>query len=1032
MKRLKKKLILICLTVLLVVSLMGFGISSVSANQAVLSEVTYQRTYKLGDEFQIQSAKFTYQSKEYDAEGVICYPSGKRVSKDSVLLTEAGKHSIEYLANADGKLLKKTVEFVVLDNVYSIDGVGEMSYGENEYFSEYDGINGLNVSLGKESTFKYNKVIDVSKLTRTDSVMEWYCTPQITGSYDVKTVYFRLTDVYDPENYVQMRYTYHTDSGYAASYVNVNANGQLPTGLHYRSKGPTATTLEFNGYDYTLYKNSRHYGYYAELSFNGQTPPYSQTGFIENCMRFAIDYKEKQVYCTPAWGGNLNKCIVTDLDDARIYPDDPWQGFTTGEVVLSVWAEQYSTSNYNFFVTKIHGAEVGDLFAENTIAPNISVDTLGYAEDDLPEAIVGREYKLFNATVLDEAEGVIPHDVVVYYNYNNSSRAQLSIKDGKFTPNRPGVYTLVYTGADSFGNSCRKIIEVNAIVKEELEYTLSSHQTTAKAGSVVNVAEIDILNEGKNFNVDIKAKLNGTDVVYDVDKETLSFRPLYIGIYNIEYCYSDYSFVESVSYELKVEGDTQDKLVIQPVLPRYLIKDCEYVFDKGTAYSFKNTTQTIPTELFVEGTGIAKTKLEDFKYTVTNDVDSINLIYVAGNAEEVYTLPVVDVGYGDKLNVNLSGYLQGKAFTASSDRYGTTFSTNAVKAKDGVATLSVINLSYLIRDFQLAFTGVDGKANFSTLKVLFTSFANANDVIEFRFDKQEDLTSKLTVTRNDFKVTSSSESSFKSGDDTGFSIIYDNGDFVVGGSDIRLSYQELFQGFGDYFYIDIELSGITGESAIYVKKVVNQTISSSKYDTVKPTIISKDFKASYVYGDTVFFDVVDCYDFVDPNATVKVLVSMNGEYVQATDGTILNGVNNKSDKTYQYEWNSYDDLLVEIVATDFSGQKATENPVLVMLDVVKPVITLGKAKTSCSVGDTVNIASYTVSDDRQLNVLTVVVIAPNGETQIVTSKSYVDENYKKVSKNKFKASKKGVYTVAYMVNDTAGNAEFVTYTVVCA
>ena len=138
----------------------------------------------------------------------------------------------------------------------------------------------------------------------------------------------------------------------------------------------------------------------------------------------------------------------------------------------------------------------------------------------------------------------------------------------------------------------------------------------------------------------------------------------------------------------------------------------------------------------------------------------------------------------------------------------------------------------------------------------------------------------------------------------------------------------------------------------------------------------------------------------------------------ATDGTVLDGVSNKTDKEYDYVWNTYEDLNVEIQAHDYSGQSVYEYPILVMLDVTNPTITLGKAQLKCALGDTVEVAPCEVSDDRDGVSYSIVVISPNGKTFIV-------------KEGKFKADCLGTYTISYMATDLAGNVEFAFYNVFC-
>ena len=138
---------------------------------------------------------------------------------------------------------------------------------------------------------------------------------------------------------------------------------------------------------------------------------------------------------------------------------------------------------------------------------------------------------------------------------------QLNVVDGKFKPLRAGEYTIVYRAQDSFANVSEKHLTVIAVEKDKIDYSFSQNQTVFDAGDIVNVALPTIINPEEKYQLDIVAILKDSDVVYEVDDETLTFVPLYAGDYVIEYRYSDYVFSDTFSYDITVNSTNTVKFI---------------------------------------------------------------------------------------------------------------------------------------------------------------------------------------------------------------------------------------------------------------------------------------------------------------------------------------------------------------------------------------------------------------------------------------------------------------------------------------
>ena len=104
----KKKITLILLSMVACVCI-AFGLMQkqdvVQADG--LSQIKYEKTYELGETLDVQAATITQGGQEYAAKAVVRYPSGVKYEKEKIVLSEAGVYTVEYTANANGKLISK-------------------------------------------------------------------------------------------------------------------------------------------------------------------------------------------------------------------------------------------------------------------------------------------------------------------------------------------------------------------------------------------------------------------------------------------------------------------------------------------------------------------------------------------------------------------------------------------------------------------------------------------------------------------------------------------------------------------------------------------------------------------------------------------------------------------------------------------------------------------------------------------------------------------------------------------------------------
>ena len=986
-------------------------ISKVSA-KGELSVVSYEAAYILGDTLSIQEAKISYNGTEYTAQGILHFPSGKAFDKETIVLTESGNYTLEYRAQVESVVLSENLTITVLDRPYAFEGNGEVAYGVNEYVGE--GINGLNVTMSRGSTFRYNSVIDVSDNTASDTLLRVYCTPNQQGVREVDRFIVRLTDIYDNENYVDFIYRAGDASGESSSYtyITANANGQLPSGVEKLNK-ETSYSITYEEEYYRLFQNDK-YGFNGMASFNGLLPKYLPGGvFKNNAQELKLDYASKKIYGQRASVGTSN--FVIDLDAEEFFGKNTWKGFTTGEVILSITSVGNS-AEFNYFITKIDEENLSATSIQNTKTPWISVDYLGYEEDNLSKAVVNRSYPLFPAVAQDDFDGELDCKTSVYFNYNNSSRSQIHIENGAFVPKRTGVYTIVYTATDSFGNKAEKLVEIEAVEREEISYSFGEKETQFDVGTEIKAASVEVENSFVGATITKRARLVGTDTVYEISEKTDTFFPMYAGEYEIEYIYEDYVQTEVFSYTVNVKASAQPRFFGSPIVPKFFIKDCTYVLPKYNGYDFTNGTQELASDIYVKEGNNSERKLEGNIYKADGANGNVVLTYRVTNAsgkdEISFEIPVVDTGYGKAGQLNLSKYLYSNQFEAQMSESDITYTTNAQLATDGSATLELINTAYL-NVFEISFGVVKNKNAFNAIKIVLTDETNQENQVEILYSKNG-ATTLVRIDYNDKTVEDVCTSTFDG--TTPFSVSVKNEMLTFVGSDLSLPVSEVFANFGSKkFYVTISLEEVVGETAISFTRLMNQAMKNSRNDGVSPILIYTPFEEEYLLGDTFVIDRFDYYDFVDPCPTFSYTIrDANGNFVTSLENVLMNGEQNDYRYAYTLSGADYATYTISGILTDYAENLQRFPYTLTVKDTTAPTLNLDIRTTTCKVGNTVKIAAYTVNDTHCETQVYIAIIDPSGHIQALTS-------------NEFTANKKGVYTIMYRAVDTEGNVTFAEY-----
>ncbi len=971
-----------------------------------------EESYDVGERLNLPKGTFTVDGKNYEAVTTLYNPDGTVTAADSVTLKTEGRYTLEYTCTQTGQAEEYT--FTVDKDLIEFDGEGLIKsssvYGKDE--SVYDtGLTGLNVELYANETMNFNQVIDLNDFAAGESIFKMYVIPETLGYYNARTLKFRFTDIYDPDNYVDVyasamqvaepeKETNVTK--FNTTYLLGGANGQVPTGIEWRNTDGTLYTVH----------QANLFGFLAPVSPYGYKNKQENVG--KEYLELGFDLNEKTVTSTSSEGKSN---VVVDLDAE--YMNTKWKGFTTGEVRLSVTAREYRTNKipYRMIFTEIGGAELKG--TEDKEGPEITVDFGEYEENNLPEAFKGEEYPVFDFTAYDYFTEVKSTSVKVFYDYNSSARKEVTIKNGKFVPDRTGQYTIEYTATDYYGNENKKTVEILSVLPKKPALDISSERVTeVSAGDTVQIADVSASGGSGEVEVTVFAK-NGEHEAEITDGK---FTADYAGEYTITYTAADFlGNTAEEEYKVTVKDDKKPEILDDACLPKYLLEGFEYKVPVPTGLSYGAGTQkTNVTVRITDGNGT--TECTTGRHTFKADQNGkAEIKYIVtdknGTTEKSYTLPVLTVKNGT--GYDLSKYFYSDTVTAEARQNDILLS-----AASGTKEQTVEFVNAVITDgLNLGVKVNSAENNFSSFSIYLTDAENENISIRLQFVKGADAGSDSYMIYNgDDKLLI--DPSFYN--DEEIALTYSESDrnihIVNAAAKITETVSgETFEGFpGKKVYVRFVFEEVSGAASISVSKINSQLMSNYSGDSVKPMVyIFGEYAKKYSLNDTIPVLNALAGDVIDPSPDITVtLTDHNGEIVTSVDGVRLENVS--AEEVLYFKAEKYGNYLLTYTATDEAGKTTTYYRAINVEDIVPPEIQVnGEIAETVKTGSDVAVPFASVTDNLdEAPMLLRILVLPDGSQTILSETA-----------DAFRAIYSGVYKLRYIAWDSEGNFSMTEFTV---
>ncbi|MBQ8374353.1 MAG: hypothetical protein IJX98_02120 [Clostridia bacterium] len=1025
-------------------ALCSFGVSqAVADNESVRLLQELKSEYARGTRLDLPDAKLELGGNEYAMSSTLVYPDGRKTTYDEVTLDKEGVYDLTYSVKVGEQTYSESYEFSVVNDFRSM-----FTYGDNVYLNEETSVpeyldssyrggkEGLKFTFTEaNASITFDGVIDLAQIGYNAAdgknpyntqrlvglpkyFLELLVTPEDNTVKEFNEIELKLTDIYDENNFLRFDLT-AADKKYiypAETYVGVVPNDMYDS---------MAATHDMPGV-------------YGSVGCGFNSSFYGQSGStMPQSMKFYFDQDANEFHGWPITELNFVRNVMDRFSDPEIVGlKNVWNGFTTGEVYLTITVKDLLQSSCSLMVLGVGGYDLTDDYSNGTNI--ISVKTGEFDETDLPYAIAGETsyYPVFDAVGYNTVGGLQSDlSVKVYY---GDARENVAVTNGRFKTEKAGKYYIVYTLNNSYGKTVK---ELTVTAKEAYEsadtpdYIISSSiPQNAGIGDRVRIYQGKSVGGIGDWSVsvtlDYRADEDGEWQTQTIDGTDIQwFEAQNAGVYRLIFTATDMLGTQVIKErEISVDYDETPRLSTVSV-PKSVIK--------GRSVSFPQATSQ-----FIGADGEKATIV-----TVSvNGEDYTDRPYVANEAFEVvyratlqedgscftekrYAVSVIDLS--DESTSFLEKYFEmtdedidgNKDFSVSYDKKYMEFTT----AVDG-AGFDFVN-ALPIDVFETAFYAVKGYAYYEKIHVWLADSVNASKTLKFTVSKVENNGHLYPMFYLNDVLIDSIAGSFDGGSSSPFKLTYNRSDWTIRDATNAVLTQiktytngEAFDGFASgYVYMSLEIEGVTGESKLRLESICGQTfnltMTEDNKDSGRPGIFLSESLSSQVFcavGESYTAYAATAYD------VLSEIKSLNLKIYDPTGDLMYNG-------TPTEDYTFLPDLVgtYEIVysTVDTAGNKTPASLYtywLVVQERVAPTVNVnGSYDSLYNVGDRVKIVGANVTDDSDTAPVLFIFLETPTLKQVVLSEG-----------QSYEFKEKGHYTIKYYARDKFYNRTVVSFEII--
>ena len=973
----------------------------VFADECTVEGADYLTSYNINDVVDVKKCSLNYNGVSKQANYKITLPDGTVSLLDRINCSDFGRYHITYSADFDGTTIEKDISFDVQQPSYEIINSknGNISYGDYCYNQD---IKGLNVEIPSGGAFVYKKILDTRKMDGSVPLIKIFPYSTNKGVFDFKTLYIKVEDINDSQNYFQIQIT---NAGYGPYYCyeTVKLNGTAYTGYNWAlkdgvldkviCKGKAGTEVRF-AMDGTKQ-------YFTSSTTENDCYKKGYNSFFFNYESKELEVKTEMLHTKP----NSYNLVIADLDDPDTF-SKPWLGFSSNECVLSITAASYSGGeNAKIFIESILGDDLSESYFSDNSSPSINVDLKDYNEDCLPLAEVNKPYQIFECNFVENQSKLRKTSVDVHNSLDLTT--PLDVNDNSFIPSSAGDYILRYYCEDYYDNSCTKDIHIKAVDKLipiSFNIDIENSVRNGYVGEKIPLAKCNVNGGSGNIILKTTISLVGTGEIFDISDGY--FLPNKAGTYSVSYLAKDYlGNYDLDGYYIKVILLDDNIMATEPELPKYLIDGFNYKLPKITAKNFATGNEST-CRIQVEDSNGVKEFTNVFAPKVSNSGDFVTITYIASaNYKKEYKIPCYKTE-GKKENYFLS------------NNSTITPTNNSIKF-DFNNKFDAEFINSLISDgFEFSFRIPEGKDNFNKLNVFLMDSVNENQQIKITFEK--DLQNNALISVNDglkYKTkTLFTDKIIFFKYDISSKFIKNNANTSIA-IDRYLNNSE-FNGFNSgKVYLKFGVDETTDNSAVELISINLTQMNNRPIEDMFASITCIDnYKTNYTKDDVIVLPRTIAGLVFDPCVKLELTVTdTNGNVASDINGLRLENADPLTN--YSIKANDFGSYMVSYIATDSNSNISFWEYKIKIISYEKPVITINGEVQSY-----VALNSYFTVPSASINVVGNIYYyysTPNGDT------------YQVNSGDKIKAVFEGAYKIQILAVDNSGNMSTASLQVVC-
>ena len=950
-----------------------FQIAASEENPSFIPSATLPLSVNQTDAFLAPEATIRYQDAEASAQIRLIMGSGAVYQSEGKSLPENGLMQVEYSAKIGEKTHIFTFDVDVIEGGFGfVDESGNLYPAGTKPYEDHD-MAGAMLNSTANKIYTFNQILDLSKATKNDPLI--VVNNGAVGDINV-TPKVKIVDAHNPTNFIEIIGRISAD----------NANM-----VYSVAATPGQTKIGHLG----------GVNYYNQTIFGTETTfPTSSKISKDAPATFYYDAAEKAVYAN--WYGAIN--LIADFD--ADYQMKPWAGFSTGEVYLVV---ERANENDFICVENVCGVSLAGS-GSDTIAPSLTVNV---DPENVPYAVVGKQYPVFQAEAVDMMDPAVVADIRVYRGSDAANGVELNVADGCFVPYAAGYYTIVYTAEDRFGNIAQQRINVQALSAEnapEMAAVIDTLPETAFVGEKIYLPEVQSVSGGSG-DVNCSVRLAADDGTVTAISDEYIIIPSE-GTNTIEYVLTDYIGTEKViSFAIScVKSDVP--ILYDLVMPQYLQSGT--VWKLPTAEYAENPSAEITVTATLDGIPVA---VENNTLTPVTDKSEAELIVTycaqnnAGKTEKSYSIRILNGDVSDR----------------------TTF----FRTETG-------NILLEQRDNSIYATTMESGSGVRFASALLAEKLN----LVMAVDPEKNDSDRITITLTDVYDPSISVQldivKKPDGDDKSKSEFYINGvqvndmvgNFYGGVASLTVTYKrssnsfvdsegnnlgkilttqtgESFTGFPSNQVYMVISTGEVGSKGFgwNIMQINNQAFASDElfFDNYPELAVSGEVSLQCEIGGEIIAPAAYAVDVLSPNVDLTLTVRKGVNVITE---------NQPIDQPYTVKFQEYGKYYIVYNYESGDVSRSVTYPVQIIERTV-PQIEVPKIPEKASLNQTVKLESATVSDDYSVEVQTVIVVREPNCNMFNLEKETMS----------FVADQKGIYTVFYYVYDECFNYQVIEHTI---